>query len=238
MAIKPSEKRRVAIHEAGHATISWLTEHASPLLKVTIVPRGRSLGAAWYLPEERQLTTTEQMLDEMCATLGGRAAEQVVFNNISTGALSDLEKVTKRAQAMVTVYGLNDKIGNISYYDSSGQSDYNFGKPYSEQTAKIIDEEISKMVETQYQRAIKILTDNRDKLEALAGKLLDKEVIFREDLEEIFGKRAWEPEIAESKVNSENKEEISNSTEQEIKNSETTISQGESSQEDSQSPKE
>lgn len=238
MAIKPSEKRRVAIHEAGHATISWLTEHASPLLKVTIVPRGRSLGAAWYLPEERQLTTTEQMLDEMCATLGGRAAEQVVFNNISTGALSDLEKVTKRAQAMVTVYGLNDKIGNISYYDSSGQSDYNFGKPYSEQTAKIIDEEISKMVETQYQRALKILTDNRDKLEALAGKLLDKEVIFREDLEEIFGKRAWEPEIAESKVSSENKEEISNSTEQEIKNSETTISQEESSQEDSQSSKE
>ena len=238
MAIKPSEKRRVAIHEAGHATISWLTEHASPLLKVTIVPRGRSLGAAWYLPEERQLTTTEQMLDEMCATLGGRAAEQVVFNNISTGALSDLEKVTKRAQAMVTVYGLNDKIGNISYYDSSGQSEYNFGKPYSEQTAKIIDEEISKMVETQYQRAIKILTDNRDKLEALAGKLLDKEVIFREDLEEIFGKRAWEPEIAESKVSSENKEEISNSTEQEIENTETTISQGESSQEDSQSSKE
>lgn len=238
MAIKPSEKRRVAIHEAGHATISWLTEHASPLLKVTIVPRGRSLGAAWYLPEERQLTTTEQMLDEMCATLGGRAAEQVVFNNISTGALSDLEKVTKRAQAMVTVYGLNDKIGNISYYDSSGQSEYNFGKPYSEQTAKIIDEEISKMVETQYQRAIKILTDNRDKLEALAGKLLDKEVIFREDLEEIFGKRAWEPEMPESKVNSENKEEISNSTEQEIENTETTISQGESSQEDSQSSKE
>ena len=229
MAIKPSEKRRVAIHEAGHA---------SPLLKVTIVPRGRSLGAAWYLPEERQLTTTEQMLDEMCATLGGRAAEQVVFNNISTGALSDLEKVTKRAQAMVTVYGLNDKIGNISYYDSSGQSEYNFGKPYSEQTAKIIDEEISKMVETQYQRAIKILTDNRDKLEALAGKLLDKEVIFREDLEEIFGKRAWEPEIPESKVNSENKEEISNSTEQEIENTETTISQGEFSQEDSQSSKE
>ena len=238
MAIKPSEKRRVAIHEAGHATISWLTEHASPLLKVTIVPRGRSLGAAWYLPEERQLTTTEQMLDEMCATLGGRAAEQVVFNNISTGALSDLEKVTKRAQAMVTVYGLNDKIGNISYYDSSGQSEYNFGKPYSEQTAKIIDEEISTMGETQYQRALKILTDNRDKLEALAEKLLDKEVIFREDLEEIFGKRAWEPEMPESKVNSENKEEISNSTEQEIENSEATISQRESSQEDSQSSKE
>jgi ATP-dependent metallopeptidase hflB len=195
LAIKPSEKRRVAIHEAGHATISWLTEHANPLLKVTIVPRGRSLGAAWYLPEERQLTTTEQMLDEMCATLGGRAAEQVVYNNISTGALSDLEKVTKRAQAMVTVYGLNDKIGNISYYDSSGQSEYNFGKPYSEHTAKTIDEEISKIVENQYQRAIRILTENRDKLEALADKLIEKEVIFREDLEEIFGKRAWEPEV-------------------------------------------
>ena len=198
MAIKPSEKRRVAIHEAGHATISWLTEHANPLLKVTIVPRGRSLGAAWYLPEERQLTTTEQMLDEMCATLGGRAAEQVVYNNISTGALSDLEKVTKRAQAMVTIYGLNDKIGNISYYDSSGQSEYNFGKPYSEHTAKTIDEEISKLIENQYQRAIRILTENRDKLEALADKLIEKEVIFREDLEEIFGKRAWEPEVAET----------------------------------------
>ena len=198
-AIKPSEKRRVAIHEAGHATISWLTEHANPLLKVTIVPRGRSLGAAWYLPEERQLTTTEQMLDEMCATLGGRAAEQVIFNNISTGALSDLEKVTKRAQAMVTIYGLNDKIGNISYYDSSGQSEYNFGKPYSEHTAKTIDEEISKLIENQYQRAIRILTENKDKLEALAGKLLEKEVIFREDLEEIFGKRAWEPEEKESR---------------------------------------
>jgi len=195
-AIKPSEKRRVAIHEAGHATISWLTEHANPLLKVTIVPRGRSLGAAWYLPEERQLTTTEQMLDEMCATLGGRAAEQVVYNNISTGALSDLEKVTKRAQAMVTIYGLNDKIGNISYYDSSGQSEYNFGKPYSEHTAKTIDEEISKLIENQYQRAIRILTENKDKLEALADKLIEKEVIFKEDLEEIFGKRAWEPEVA------------------------------------------
>ena len=195
-AIKPSEKRRVAIHEAGHATISWLTEHANPLLKVTIVPRGRSLGAAWYLPEERQLTTTEQMLDEMCATLGGRAAEQVVYNNISTGALSDLEKVTKRAQAMVTIYGLNDKIGNISYYDSSGQSEYSFGKPYSEHTAKTIDEEISKLIENQYQRAIRILTENKDKLEALADKLIEKEVIFKEDLEEIFGKRAWEPEVA------------------------------------------
>ena len=213
MAIKPSEKRRVAIHEAGHATISWLTEHANPLLKVTIVPRGRSLGAAWYLPEERQLTTTEQMLDEMCATLGGRAAEQVVFNNISTGALSDLEKVTKRAQAMVTIYGLNDKIGNISYYDSSGQSEYNFGKPYSEHTAKTIDEEISKLIENQYQRAIKILTENKDKLEALAGKLLEKEVIFREDLEEIFGKRAWEPEEKENRPIENEPEETIGDTE-------------------------
>ena len=212
-AIKPSEKRRVAIHEAGHATISWLTEHANPLLKVTIVPRGRSLGAAWYLPEERQLTTTEQMLDEMCATLGGRAAEQVIFNNISTGALSDLEKVTKRAQAMVTIYGLNDKIGNISYYDSSGQSEYNFGKPYSEHTAKTIDEEISKLIENQYQRAIRILTENKDKLEALANKLLEKEVIFREDLEEIFGKRAWEPEEKENRPIENEPEETIGDTE-------------------------
>lgn len=200
MAIKPSEKRRVAYHEAGHATISWLVEHASPLLKVTIVPRGRSLGAAWYLPEERQLTTTEQMLDEMCATLGGRAAEQVIFNNISTGALSDLETVTKRAQAMVTIYGLSPNIGNISYYDSTGQSEYNFGKPYSEQTANKIDLEIKSIIENQYERAVQILTDNKDKLDALANKLLEKEVIFREDLEDVFGKRAWDPELTERPV--------------------------------------
>ncbi|MCE3075374.1 ATP-dependent zinc metalloprotease FtsH [Chryseobacterium gwangjuense] len=199
-AIKPSEKRRVAYHEAGHATISWLVEHASPLLKVTIVPRGRSLGAAWYLPEERQLTTTEQMLDEMCATLGGRAAEQVIFDNISTGALSDLESVTKRAQAMVTIYGLSPNIGNISYYDSSGQSEYSFGKPYSEETAKKIDIEIKAIIEDQYDRAIRILTENKDKLDALANKLLEKEVIFREDLEEVFGKRAWDPELTEKPV--------------------------------------
>ncbi|MEG0760309.1 ATP-dependent zinc metalloprotease FtsH [Chryseobacterium sp.] len=200
MAIKPSEKKRVAYHEAGHATISWLVEHASPLLKVTIVPRGKSLGAAWYLPEERQLTTTEQMLDEMCATLGGRAAEQVIFNNISTGALSDLETVTKRAQAMVTIYGLSPNIGNISYYDSSGQSEYNFGKPYSEETANKIDVEIKSIIENQYDRAVQILTDNKDKLDALATKLLEKEVIFREDLEEVFGGRAWDPELTERPV--------------------------------------
>lgn len=201
-AIKPSEKRRVAYHEAGHATISWLVEHAAPLLKVTIVPRGRSLGAAWYLPEERQLTTTEQMYDEICATLGGRAAEQTIFGNISTGALSDLERVTKQAQAMVTIYGLNEKVGNISYYDSSGQSEYSFGKPYSEETAKMVDEEISKIIEGQYQRALDILRNNKEKLDALAAKLLEKEVIFREDLEEIFGKRAWDPELTETPLKS------------------------------------
>ena len=206
-AIKPSEKRRVAYHEAGHATISWLVEHAAPLLKVTIVPRGRSLGAAWYLPEERQLTTTEQMYDELCATLGGRAAEQTIFGNISTGALSDLERVTKQAQAMVTIYGLNEKVGNVSYYDSTGQSEYSFGKPYSEQTAKMIDEEISNIIETQYRRALQILADNKDKLDALAAKLLEKEVIFREDLEEVFGQRAWDPELTEHPVSNSHKED-------------------------------
>ncbi|MDR3272046.1 MAG: ATP-dependent zinc metalloprotease FtsH [Flavobacteriaceae bacterium] len=189
--IKPNEKKRVAFHEAGHATISWMTEHAAPLLKVTIVPRGRSLGAAWYMPEERQLTTTEQMLDEICATLGGRAAEVVIFGNISTGALSDLERVTKQANAMVTIYGLSKKVGNISYYDSSG-NEYGFTKPYSEVTAETIDKEISSIVEGQYQRAVQILNDNKDKLTALANKLLEKEVIFKEDLEEIFGKRTFD----------------------------------------------
>ncbi|WP_394364121.1 ATP-dependent zinc metalloprotease FtsH [Bergeyella cardium] len=217
-AIKLSEKKRVAYHEAGHATVSWLLEHAAPLLKVTIVPRGRSLGAAWYLPEERQLTTTEQMLDEMCATLGGRAAEQVIFNNISTGALSDLERVTKQAQAMVTIYGLSENIGNISYYDSSGQSDYSFNRPYSEETATKIDAEIKSIIENQYQRAISILTDNKDKLDILANKLLEKEVIFREDLEEIFGKRAWDPELTEQPLQEElNKEQDSTQEAEEIK---------------------
>ena len=212
-AIKPSEKKRVAFHEAGHATISWLVEHAAPLLKVTIVPRGRSLGAAWYLPEERSLTTTEQMLDEMCATLGGRAAEQVAFGNISTGALSDLERVTKQAQAMVTIYGLSENIGNISYYDSSGQSEYSFGKPYSEETAQKIDVEIKSIIENQYQRAVQILSENRDKLDALSNKLLEKEVIFREDLEEIFGKRAWDPELTEKPVTQSVVTEVSQNVE-------------------------
>ena len=212
-AIKPSKKKRVAFHEAGHATISWLVEHAAPLLKVTIVPRGRSLGAAWYLPEERSLTTTEQMLDEMCATLGGRAAEQVAFGNISTGALSDLERVTKQAQAMVTIYGLSENIGNISYYDSSGQSEYSFGKPYSEETAQKIDVEIKSIIENQYQRAVQILSENRDKLDALSNKLLEKEVIFREDLEEIFGKRAWDPELTEKPVTQSVVTEVSQNVE-------------------------
>ncbi len=188
--IKPEEKKRVAHHEAGHATASWLLEHAHPLVKVTIVPRGQSLGAAWYLPEERVLVEKEHMLDEMAATLAGRAAEEVIFGNISTGALNDLEKVTKQARAMVTVYGLNDRIGNLTYYDSSGQ-EYGFTKPYSEKTAEIIDEEISKLIEEQYQRVKDLLAKNKDKLVKLAQRLLEKEVIFKEDLEEILGKRPF-----------------------------------------------
>mgnify|MGYP000857470472 CR=1 FL=1 len=195
--ITADEKRGVAYHEAGHATVSWLVEHASPLIKVTIVPRGRSLGAAWYLPEERHLTTAEQMLDEICAALGGRAAEDVMFGKVSTGALSDLEKVTKQAYAMVTVYGLNAKVGNISFYDSTGQSEYSFGKPYSERTAQTIDEEVSKLVEIQYERAKKILVENKDKLTSLASQLLEKEVIFKEDLEKIFGDRTFARDVAE-----------------------------------------
>ena len=188
--ITKEEKRSIAYHEAGHATVSWLAQYAHPLVKVTIVPRGRSLGAAWYLPEERSITTTEQILDEMCMALGGRAAEELIFGKISTGALSDLEKVTKQAYAMVAMYGLNKRVGNISFYDSQGQQ--SFTKPYSEDTARVIDEEVSKMVEEQYQRALTLLAANRDKLEALANKLLEKEVIFKEDLVAIFGERPWD----------------------------------------------
>ncbi len=189
--ITEEEKKAVAYHEAGHATVSWMLEHASPLVKVTIVPRGRSLGAAWYLPEERLIVRPEQMLDEMCAALGGRAAEKVIFNKISTGALSDLEKVTKQARAMVTVYGLNDKVGNLTYYDSSNGNEYGFTKPYSEQTAETIDKEISLIIEKQYNRALKILRKNKKKLIQLAELLLKKEVIFKDNLEEIFGKRPF-----------------------------------------------
>jgi len=194
--ITPKEKKTIAFHEAGHATVSWMLEHAAPLVKVTIVPRGQSLGAAWYLPAERMIVQTEQMLDEMCATLGGRAAEKIIFNKISTGALSDLEKVTKQARAMVTVYGLNEKVGNLTYYDSSGNDA--FVKPYSENTAKTIDEEISKMIELQYQRAIDILNKNKEKLTVLAELLLEKEVIFKDDLIKIFGVRPFEEEATDA----------------------------------------
>ncbi|WP_233883466.1 ATP-dependent zinc metalloprotease FtsH [Tenacibaculum piscium] len=200
--ITPKEKEVIAFHEAGHATVSWMLEHAAPLVKVTIVPRGQSLGAAWYLPEERKIVQTDQMLDEMCATMGGRAAEKLIFNKISTGALSDLEKVTKQARAMVTVYGLNERVGNITYYDSSGND--SFVKPYSDDTAKVIDEEISKMIEIQYQRAIDLLTQHKDKLSQLAALLLEKEVMFKADLEKIFGERPFE--IKETKEIKENKE--------------------------------
>lgn len=212
--ITPDEKYAIAVHEAGHATVSWLLEHAAPLIKVTIVPRGMSLGAAWYLPEERQIVRTEVMLDEMCATMGGRAAEKVVFDKISTGALSDLEKVNKQAKAMVTIYGLSDKLGNITYYDSSGQSDYNFSKPYSEETAVKIDKEVSEIIETQYQRAIDLLSENKDKLLQLADLLCQKEVIFREDLETIFGARPFDK-----------KDLIAEQVSSEIKQPETTIAE-------------
>ncbi|MBC8300442.1 MAG: ATP-dependent metallopeptidase FtsH/Yme1/Tma family protein [Pelagibacterales bacterium] len=188
--ISPNEKKTIAYHEAGHATVSWMLEFASPLIKVTIVPRGKSLGAAWYLPEERQLTTTEQMLDEICSAMGGRAAEEVFFGKISTGALSDLEKVTKMAYAMVSIYGLSKKIGNISYYDSSGQQT-GFIKPYSEERAQLIDQEVSKILEQQYQRAKDILIANKEKVEKLGSELLINEVIFKTDLETIFGVRQW-----------------------------------------------
>ena len=200
--ITPEEKKTIAFHEAGHAIVSWLLEHAAPLVKVTIVPRGQSLGAAWYLPEERQIVRTEQMLDEMCAALGGRAAEKVMFDKISTGALSDLEKVTRQARAMVSVYGLNDTLGNITYYDSSVQSEYNFTKPYSEETARKIDHEISEIIEKQYERAISLLATSKDKLIQLADRLLEKEVIFKDDLENILGKRPYksnEEKIEETK---------------------------------------
>ena len=196
--ISEEEKRTVAFHEAGHATVSWFMQYASPLVKVTIVPRGRSLGAAWYLPEERQLTTTEQMTHEMCATLGGRAAEEVIFNKISTGALSDLEKVTKQAYSMITVYGLNKKIGNISFYDSSGRD--SFTKPYSEATAKTIDEEVHNLIEKCYQDTKKLLVQHKEKLTKLAELLLEKEVIFKEDLLAIFGPRPWDEKEEEKKA--------------------------------------
>jgi cell division protease FtsH len=213
-----SEKKAIAFHEAGHATTSWLLEYASPLVKVTIVPRGQSLGAAWYLPEERSITTTEQITDEMCSALGGRAAEELILGKISTGALSDLEKVTKQAYAMVSIYGLNKRIGNISFYDSQGRD--SFTKPYSDDTARIIDEEVSKIIEEQYQRAFNLLKDNKDKLTELAEKLLEQEVIFKEDLELIFGKRPWQVEeqlnIQKDEVLLVQSEDVSSTNDSEI----------------------
>lgn len=190
--ITPHEKRTIAFHEAGHATVSWMLEHANPLVKVTIIPRGKALGAAWYLPEERQITTKEQLLDEMCSTLGGRASEDINFNKYSTGALNDLERVTKQAYAMVQYFGLSSKLGHRSYYDSSGQSEYSFTKPFSEKTAELIDDEANDIIVQQYKRAIKILTDNKDGLIKLGELLLEKEVIFTEDLEEVFGPRKFD----------------------------------------------
>jgi cell division protease FtsH len=211
--ITKEEKEAIAYHEAGHATISWLLQYAHPLVKVTIVPRGQSLGAAWYLPEERSITTTEQILDQMCSALGGRAAEELIFGKISTGALSDLEKVTKQAYAMVSIYGLNKRVGNISFYDSQGRD--MFTKPYSDETARVIDEEVSKLIESQYQRALEVLTENKDKLTELASKLLTNEVIFKEDLELIFGERPWD--IAEISHPSESEQSAEESDLTEIK---------------------
>ena len=190
--VTPEEKKTIAFHEAGHAIVSWLLEHAAPLVKVTIVPRGQSLGAAWYLPEERLIVRTEQMLDEMCAALGGRAAEKIIFDKISTGALSDLEKVTRQARAMVSIYGLNDTLGNITYYDSTGQTENSFTKPYSEKTAQVIDKEISDIIELQYKRACDLLNKNKTKLKQLAERLLEKEVIFKDDLFNILGERPYD----------------------------------------------
>ncbi len=232
--ISKEEKKTIAFHEAGHAAVSWMTEHAHPLLKVTIVPRGKALGAAWYLPEERQLTTYDQMFDELCAALGGRAAEEIIFKKISTGALNDLEKVTKQAFSMITYFGLNKKIGNISYYDSTGQQEYSFHKPYSEDTAKLIDKELSLLVESAYNRAKKILLENKENLIKLATMLLEKEVIFREDVEAIFGKRPFEKDVAEEeekekkkktrkspkKKVAEQSEQENNLTKAEVKNKE------------------
>ncbi len=222
--ISPDEKRVIAFHEAGHASVSWLLEHAHPLVKVTIVPRGKSLGAAWYLPEERQITTYEQMFDEMCATLGGRASEEVHFGKISTGALNDLERVTKQAYAMVVYYGLNQRVGNLSFYDSSGQSEYAFNKPYSEHTAEVIDEEVKKIIEEAYQRSVQLIKNNKGKVEKLGQLLLEKEVIFSENLEEIFGKRPYktrEEVIEEVKNGQKAKEKLTEENNETVKPEDT-----------------
>jgi len=205
-----AEKKSIAYHEAGHATISWMLEYANPLVKVTIVPRGEALGAAWYLPEERQLTNREHMLDEMCSTLGGRAAEEVFLHQMSTGAINDLERVTKRAYAMVAYFGMSDKLANMSYYDSTGNSDYGFTKPYSEKTAELIDSEAKSIVAVEFERAKKILVDNAAKHNTLAELLIEKEVIFAEDLEKIFGKRPWTSRNDELMAQNEESEKLEN----------------------------
>lgn len=205
--ISKDEKETIAYHEAGHASISWLLEHAHPLVKVTIVPRGKALGAAWYLPEERSITTKDQLLDEMCSALGGRAAEELIFNRISSGAQNDLEKITKQAYAMVSIFGMSDKVGNVSFYDSTGQSDYQFTKPYSDKTAELIDEEVKKLIDEQYERSKQVLKENAEGHKKLAKLLLEREVIFSEDLEKIFGKRPW------NKVNEEEEDNDTSSDE-------------------------
>jgi cell division protease FtsH len=224
--VTETERRTIAFHEAGHASVSWLLEHANPLVKVTIVPRGRALGAAWYLPEERQITTTEQMLDEMCSTLGGRASEEIFFNKISTGALNDLERVTRQSYAMVSYFGMSKKVGNMSYYDSSGQNEYGFTKPYSEKTAQTIDEEASSIITEQYERAKQIINDNKSKLEELANLLLEREVIFTDDVERIFGKRKktieQEAEAARVKAFTESKVEAEKEIEKNEESAETS----------------
>lgn len=213
--IKVSEKKAIAYHEAGHATASWLLEHAHPLLKVTIVPRGKALGAAWYLPQERQITTKDQLLDQMCSILGGRAAEEITFGQISTGAQNDLERATKQAYAMVTIFGMSEKIGNLSYYDSTGQSDFSFTKPYSEKTAELIDSEVKEMVEQAYRRARKILEDHREQHKQVAELLLEREVIFSDDLERILGKRPWKDEDEETETKEEKTETATEAPEKE-----------------------
>jgi cell division protease FtsH len=220
--ISMDEKRTIAYHEAGHATVSWLLEHASPLVKVTIIPRGRALGAAWYLPEERQITTREQLLDEMAYALGGRAAEQIIFGKISTGALNDLEKVTKQAYAMVSYFGMSEKIGNISFYDSSGQSDYGFTKPYSERTAELIDQEVKKIISESFDRAVELLEKHKEGLTELAELLLEKEVIFSEDVEKIFGKR--KADIIKEQKEREKETQTGNETAPEVPEPEKEIS--------------
>ncbi|MFC2096306.1 ATP-dependent zinc metalloprotease FtsH [Bacteroidota bacterium] len=221
--ITKEEKKTIAFHEAGHATISWLLEHAHPLVKVTIIPRGRALGAAWYLPEERQITTRDQLLDEMCAALGGRVSEELMFGKISTGAMNDLEKITKQAYAMIAYFGMSEKVGHISFYDSSGQSDMAFTKPYSEKTAELIDNEVKNLIEEAYKRSIEILKKHKDGLTQLADILLEKEVIFSEDLEKIFGKRPWktqhekEAEVKKELEEKNNKEKSSKEAKEEKK---------------------